>query len=286
MPSKSLITSWTTSFVPSGTRFSHSGSRRKAYPENSSPSSPRRRVLRHLHGLWKGSSIECFRFLTERDFDDYRIGTSSSPRKSQLASDPVPRRVSSTISIPGVTLASRPSPTPSSLVLSPPSPTTPAPLPSGVDTESNAIKFSDVGPRGVLSDTFNGDLSPSSGAPAEPACTLEPSSYCKQPVSQSQYLPDDSPLPCRTSTSLAATRYSTSAGYTLDAATRLQDFRALIDELRDALLHHDSEEFDTGNCGDDEEERERLLRLLEEVMRKVQQLAENDALGGHGRLSQ
>jgi len=53
----------------------------------------------------------------------------------------------------------------------------------------------------------------------------------------------------------------------------------LIDELRATLLHHDSkEEFNTGNCddGDDDDERERLLRLLEDVMRKVQQLAEND----------
>ena len=54
----------------------------------------------------------------------------------------------------------------------------------------------------------------------------------------------------------------------------------LIDELRSTLLHHDSnEEFDTGNCDDDEDdgERKRLLRLLEDVMRNVQQLAENDA---------
>jgi hypothetical protein len=55
----------------------------------------------------------------------------------------------------------------------------------------------------------------------------------------------------------------------------------LIDELRATLFHHDStEEFDTGNCDDeddgDDDERERLLRLLEDVMRKVRQLAEND----------
>lgn len=73
----------------------------------------------------------------------------------------------------------------------------------------------------------------------------------------------------------------------------------MIDELRVTLLHHhDTEEFDTGSCDNDndndndddddgEEERERLLRLLEDVMRKVQQLAENDVprLGGLGRLS-
>jgi hypothetical protein len=64
----------------------------------------------------------------------------------------------------------------------------------------------------------------------------------------------------------------------------------LIDDLRAMLLHHDSkEEFDTGNCDDDhdDDEGERLLRLLEDVMRKVQQLAENDTprLGDLGRLS-
>lgn len=74
----------------------------------------------------------------------------------------------------------------------------------------------------------------------------------------------------------------------------------MIDELRVTLLHHHDtkEEFDTGSCDNDndndndddddgEEERERLLRLLEDVMRKVQQLAENDAprLRGLGHLS-
>jgi hypothetical protein len=56
----------------------------------------------------------------------------------------------------------------------------------------------------------------------------------------------------------------------------------LIDEMRATLVHHDSrEEFDAGNY-DDNEERERLLRLLEDVMRKVKRLAEEDAVGlGH-----
>ena len=203
------------------------------------------------------------------------------------------RRVSSTVSVPGVTPASRrPSPTPSSLIFSPPSPTTPASLPSCVDTYSNGIKFSDVEPRSILSDSFN-DLSPIlpfSGAPAdEPASVLEASSYCGQSVSQSRSLPGHSLLPLRASASQATNCCSTS-GYTLDAATRLQDFRALINELRDTFLHHDSrEEIDTVNRAayDDEEERERLLRLLEDVMRKVQQLAENNTprLGGHGHLS-
>jgi hypothetical protein len=62
----------------------------------------------------------------------------------------------------------------------------------------------------------------------------------------------------------------------------------LIDELRATLLHHDSkEEFDTDDDNDGDDEREHLLRLLEDVMRKVQQLAENDTprLGDLGRLS-
>jgi hypothetical protein len=71
---------------------------------------------------------------------------------------------------------------------------------------------------------------------------------------------------------------------TLDAATRLRDFRALIDEMRATLLHHDSkEEFDAGN-DDNDDEGERLLWLLEDVMRKVKRLAETDAVGlGHSR---
>jgi hypothetical protein len=240
-------------------------------------------------------------------FDDIIciVGTSSS-RKCQLASDPVLRRVSSTISVPGVpgaTLASKPSPTPSSsLIFSPPSPTTPASLPSGVDTDSNAIKFSEVEPRGsMLSDSLNYPaptlLLPFSGSlAAEPA--LEPPPYpgCRQPLSLplSQSLPGHAPLPPGASTSIATGCSTSGHTGTLDATTRLQDFRALIDELRATLFHHDSkEEFDTANCDDDDEveedeERERLLRLLEDVMRKVQQLAENDTprLGGLGRLSQ
>jgi hypothetical protein len=187
-----------------------------------------------------------------------------------------------------VTLAStrpRPSPSPSSLIFSPPSPITPASLPSGVDTDSNAIKFPELQPRGILSDSFN-NLFPTSlpfspGVPApEPA--LEPL-YRRQPVSLPLSLPGHSPLSRPTS---LATGCSTS-GYTLDAATRLQDFRALIDELRSTLLHHDSkEEFDTGNYDNDDgdDERERLLRLLEDVMQKVQQL-DAPRLGGLSGLS-
>jgi hypothetical protein len=69
----------------------------------------------------------------------------------------------------------------------------------------------------------------------------------------------------------------------LDAATRLQDFRTLIAEMRAALFHHyDFEEgFDAVDCDHDhgEEEKERLLRLLEDLMRKVKHLAEKDVAG-------
>jgi hypothetical protein len=65
------------------------------------------------------------------------------------------------------------------------------------------------------------------------------------------------------------------SGSTLDAATRLQDFRSLIIEMRASLLDHDRET--AGNAGErDEEEIERLLRLLEDVMGKVRGLAERD----------
>jgi hypothetical protein len=79
--------------------------------------------------------------------------------------------------------------------------------------------------------------------------------------------------------SLAAVPVCGAGSTTLDAASRLRDFRALIDEMRATLLHHDSrEDFDAGN-DDDDDERERLLWLLEDVMEKVRWLAEKDAVG-------
>ena len=62
-----------------------------------------------------------------------------------------------------------------------------------------------------------------------------------------------------------------------DAATRLQDFRSLIVEMRASLLDRECETVvDAGGRERDEEEIERLLRLLEDVMRKVRGLAERD----------
>jgi hypothetical protein len=75
-------------------------------------------------------------------------------------------------------------------------------------------------------------------------------------------------------TSAGAARGS---GLTLDAASRFRDLRALIDEMKVTLLLHDSKEFDVGNqCDEEEDDREWLLRLLEDVMRTVQRLAERD----------
>ncbi|KAF8487169.1 hypothetical protein DFH94DRAFT_16874 [Russula ochroleuca] len=210
------------------------------------------------------------------------------------------RRVSSTISIPGVTLASRPPPTAASplLFFSPPSPTSPtrAPsLPSGVDTDPNAIKFSElVQPGNMLFRPFKKSLSPVvpffSGAgihqvpPLELSLSSSLSSSCRwqkqQPVSLYEH---SSSLRVRrvAASTISAGAACAGSGSTLDAATRLRDFRALIDEMRATLLHHDlKEEFDAGNqCDDDDgddDERERLLRLLEDVMREVQRLAERD----------
>ncbi|KAH9031895.1 hypothetical protein EDB85DRAFT_2289942 [Lactarius pseudohatsudake] len=81
-------------------------------------------------------------------------------------------------------------------------------------------------------------------------------------------LSENSGLSCLASTSPVS-------GSILDAATRLQDFRSLILEMRASLLDHDHETaVDVRER--DEEEIERLLRLLEDVMRKVRGLAERD----------
>jgi hypothetical protein len=69
-----------------------------------------------------------------------------------------------------------------------------------------------------------------------------------------------------------------------DAATRLQDFHALVAELRVKFFDYDYDlknEFDAqaDHGKEEEEKRERVVRLLEDVMRKVQQLAEKDTAG-------
>jgi hypothetical protein len=69
-----------------------------------------------------------------------------------------------------------------------------------------------------------------------------------------------------------------------DAATRLQDFHALVAELRVKFFDYDydlKKEFDTrADHGNEEEEnRERIVWLLEDIMRKVRQLTEKDTAG-------
>lgn len=101
--------------------------------------------------------------------------------------------------------------------------------------------------------------------------TIKPfSEPCRRIVS----LSENSGLSCMASTSPVVG----ASGSILDAATRLQDFRSLIVEMRASLLDHDRETvIDAGER--DEEEIERLLRLLEDVMRKVRGLAERDPTG-------
>ena len=210
------------------------------------------------------------------DFDNFFTGTSSSRKAQLLASGLTVRRVSPTIGMAGVTPVSRPPPTPfphMSPSLYPTRPTPAASLPSGTNTDSNPTKFSDVELDSMSRRPFTKSISTVMPSPGLSPCR-------RQPTGPSLFGHSPRPLPCVASTaSLAAACGSSSA--TLDAATRLRDFRALIDEMRATLLHHDSrEELDAGNGGgDDEEERERLLRLLEDVMRKVKRLAEEDTVG-------
>jgi hypothetical protein len=187
------------------------------------------------------------------------------------------RRASSTISIHGTMLVSTVTPTPSPVIFPPSSPTIPtlAFLPRGVDTDRPAITTVEAEARSRFSQPFNHDglspVVPLTGRGAQPSPVP-----CTQPGSVSNH----SPLSCIRPTSQAP---GAPVSVVLDAATRLQDFRTLIAEMRAALFHHYDfeEEFDAVNRDhdDDDEEKERLLRLLEDVMRIVKHLAEKDAAG-------
>jgi hypothetical protein len=155
--------------------------------------------------------------------------------------------------------------TPPQLTFSPPSPTlqTPISLPSD-DADATWPWITVSGPE-------TGDV------PVRPAQSLCPDlsrastipfpELHKSPVSVSE----NSGLSCMATTSPVVA----ASGSIPDAATRLQDFRSLIVEMRASLLDRDCETVvDAG--GRDEEEIERLLRLLEDVMRKVRELAERD----------
>ena len=276
MPSKSLVSSWTTSFVPSGTRPPHAP--HKAYPRKLTSSSPRLRVLKRLHWLWKG--MQCSVRIRQNVALMIPPQGTSSPRKAQMPSGHTPRRVPSTISIARVTPASRPPPSPSSPLTFPaPSPTSPtaaALLPSGPDTDPSAIKFSELEPG---STHIRIRASTKSASPDLPFLGSSSSSCSGQPAAAPLYDHSLRLLPYMASTASLAAVCGGAGSTTLDAASRLRDFRALVDEMRATLLHRDSrEEFEAGNDENDDE-RERLLWLLEDVMRKVKQLAEKDAVG-------
>ncbi|KAH9056439.1 hypothetical protein EDB87DRAFT_1228506 [Lactarius vividus] len=240
MPSKSLIPSQTAISIHLGTHIHPSP--HEASSGETSVSHRHLSFLRHMNGLWKGFA----------------------PRsKKQLTSGRMFPQISS-LSESKPMLVSEPRPGPPHLPLSPPSPTlqTPVSLPcDDVDSDWPWITVSgteagDVSVRPVQS--LYPDLShASTKAPPEP---------CRH-VSFSE----NSGLSCMASTSPVIG----ASGSILDAATRLQDFRSLIVEMRASLLDHDHETVVDAR-EHDEEEIERLLRLLEDVMRKVRGLAERD----------
>ena len=162
-------------------------------------------------------------------------------------------------------------PTPFPVLSSPSSPTTPRPptLPSGADTNRpEIIVESDAGVVPLMSQGTEPSTSTVSSA---------------QPVPVSDHHSLLSYMTTSVSQPPAASRAHVSI---LDATTRLQHFRAMIAEMRTTLLRYDLEE-DQGlrarngdnddDDDDDDRERERVLRLLEDVTRKVKCLADKDA---------
>ena len=193
----------------------------------------------------------------------YRQLKGLAPRsKKQLTSDRVLPQVSSP-SESEPTPASKHISTPPQLTFSPPSPTlqTPVSLPCDDDADASwpwitvtRAEAEDVSIRPAQS-LYRASTKP----------FLEPRKSHHVSVSENSglsYLAATSPV-------------VPASGSVPNAATRLQDFRSLIVEMRASLLDRDCETaVDAG--GRDEEEIERLLRLLEDVMRKVRKLAERD----------
>ena len=182
-----------------------------------------------------------------------------APRsKKQLTSDRVlPQTSSPSESEP--TPASEPTSTPPQLTFSPPSPTlqTPVSLPCGDDADASW-------PWITVTRTEAEDPT---DRPAQSLYRASTKPFPEPRKSHHVSVSEDSGLSC-----MAAVAAS---GSVPDAATRLQDFRSLIVEMRASLLERDCET--TVDAGErDEEEIERLLRLLEDVMRKVRELAERD----------
>ena len=173
-------------------------------------------------------------------------------------------------------------PPPSPIISTPSSPTTPrpSPFPRGADTNTPAI-IVEVDP-GSRSSQGLSPVVPRTRQGAEPSITV--SSTQPSPVSDHSLLT----YSMTTSASQPAAAFRAPVSI-LDATTRLQHFRAMIAEMRATLLHYDLEVeegevgFHTGNGYDDDDdddrERERVLRLLEDVTRKVKRLADKDATG-------
>ncbi|KAH9003679.1 hypothetical protein EDB86DRAFT_2826261 [Lactarius hatsudake] len=242
MPSRSLIPSQTAVSIHLGTRILPS-----PHEANSREPSVSRHLsfLRHMNGFWKGFALRS---------------------KKQLTSGRMFPQISS-LSKSGPTLVSEPTPGPSHHALSPPSPAlqTPVSLPCE-DEESDdwpwiTVSGTEVGGVSVRPvQSLYPDLSRASVEPFPEPCRRHRVSLSEN--SGLSYMASTSPV-------IGA------SGSILDAATRLQDFRSLILEMRASLLDHDHETaVDVRER--DEEEIESLLRLLEDVMRKVRGLADRD----------
>ena len=195
------------------------------------------------------------------------------------------RRAPSTISILGVTLVSRPPPTAASALIFYPPPVSDKSDASRLSSQWRQYGFKRdqiLAPGKTLFRPFKKSLSPvlplysSAGLPVSPLELSLSSSCRRQPANffLRAFFVAPGPLHGSSTTSAGA---ACGSGLTLDAASRFRDLRALIDEMKVTLLLHDSKEFDVGNqCDEEEDDREWLLRLLEDVMRTVQRLAERD----------
>lgn len=238
IPSRSLIPSQTASSIHFGTQIIPS--LHEASPAETSVLYRRMSFLRHINGLWKGLAPRSKKQLTSR-----MLLQVSSPNESKS------------------TLVSGSKPSPPQLTSSPPSPTLQTPVSLHAGWPWIAVSGTEVGDASIRPvQSLYPDLSRASIKPfSEP---------CRRHVS----LSEDSGLSCMASTSPVIG----ASGSVLDAATRLQDFHSLIVEMRASLLDHDCETVvDAGERRDEEDiEIERLLRLLEDVMRKVKGLAEKD----------
>ncbi|KAH9170722.1 hypothetical protein EDB89DRAFT_1249521 [Lactarius sanguifluus] len=243
MPSKSLIPSQTAVSIHLGTRILPSP--HEASSRETSVSHRHLSFLRHMNGFWKGFPLRSKKQLTS--------GGRMFPQISSLSKS-------------GPMLVSEPTPDQPHHAFSPLSPTLPTPVSLPYDDVENdwpwitvsGIELGDVSVPPVQS--LYPDLSRASVGPF-------PEPYRRHRVS----LSENSGLSCMASTSPVMG----ASGSILDAATRLQDFRLLILEMRASLLDHDHETV-VDIRERDEEEIERLLRLLEDVMRKVRGLAERD----------